>query len=172
MKITVDTFKFKAALASIAKQDVRYYLQGVYLTPDGHCHATDGHQGVIASKAFTPPDEFNGLIVELHAKLPTKCNDTITFDTDTCVADYGTGIVKFATLDAQFPNLQRVIPQGEPEKIDMIGIDVNLLKNATKVFQFKKYAGVRLTFHGPINAIKVTHTEHPDILYVVMPCRE
>ena len=50
MKLKVSKLLLEGALIFQAKQDVRYYLNGICFMPDGRVSATDGHRAIIASK--------------------------------------------------------------------------------------------------------------------------
>ena len=162
----VDGFKLRAALAVVAKNDIRYYLNGVYFSPDGSLHASDGHQAVIAHKAFTPPEDFAGFILQFHGKLPAR-DTSFTIDGGPPVPGVTTD-----TLDAVYPDLRRHMPVGDVQPCPVVSVNANLFKNIARVFQKgNKFCGVELHFYGVGNAIKCVHPDHKDIEYILMPCR-
>jgi len=56
--ITLDAHYYRAAMECMAKADVRYYLNGICVKPNGHIHASNGHV------MYTAPYEASGEIDE------------------------------------------------------------------------------------------------------------
>lgn len=171
--IALYTSQFKAALAAVAgNKEIRFMLHGVCLTADGQLHASDGHQAVIVDKAFIPPEDFTPIIIQPLIPLPAKCDLTVVVDTVKQTLSYGYGDISFKVIDATYPDLRRQLPAGEPIPTEEIGVDVNLLKNAAKVFGCgNKFAGMKLQFYGAGSTIKVTRESDPNITMLVAPCR-
>lgn len=174
MKLLVNASKFKSAAVCKACKDIRFYLNGVFLSHSGAAVGTDDHALVIASNAFVPPADFAGVIIALDAKVPAKC-EQIEFDTQSGIARFLSalgdpiGLCDFKIIDGRYPDYYRVIPK-KIEKIEAIGIDPELFSRAAKVFPGLKYRGVRLEFYGAVGAVKITHPSAPDVIMIVMPC--
>ena len=175
MKILVDANKFKSASVCKAVKDIRFYLNGVFLAPNGDAVGTDGHAMVITNGAFTATAGFDGAIVEMAAKIPMKC-ETIEFDTETKIVRFLSNVQEqlaladFTVVDGRYPDYNRVVPK-KIEKVESIGINAELVGRAAKVFHACKYPGVKFEFCGADGAVKLTHPEMPDTLMIVMPCR-
>ena len=175
MKLLVNASKFKSAAVCKASKDIRFYLNGVFLSHTGDAVGTDGHTLVIARDAFATPPEFMGVIVSLGAKVPAKC-EQIEFDTQSGVArfigafDASLGLSDFEVIEGRYPDYLRVIPK-KIEKIDAIGLNADLVGRASKVFHGLQYPGVKLEFYGADQAVKITHAGAPDVTMIVMPCR-
>lgn len=175
MKILVDASKFKSASVCKSVKDIRFYLNGVFLAPNGDAVGTDGHCMTIAGGAFTPSTGFEGLIVAVDAKLPTKCVQ-LEFDTETKIVRFLStvgdqlAVSAFTALDGRYPDYNRVVPK-KIEKVESIGINAELVGRAAKVFHGCKYPGVKFEFCGADGAVKLTHPEAPQVLMIVMPCR-
>lgn len=175
MKILVDASKFKSASVCKSVKDIRFYLNGVFLAPNGDAVGTDGHCMTIAGGAFTAVTGFEGVIVEMVTKIPAKC-ETIEFDTDNKIARFLSNteqqlaLVDFTVVDGRYPDYNRVVPK-KIEKVESIGINAELVGRAAKVFHGCKYPGVKFEFCGADGAVKLTHPEMPQVLMIVMPCR-
>lgn len=76
MKLKVSKLLLEGALIFQAKQDVRYYLNGICFMPDGRVAATDGHRAMIASKH---ENKIKSNVIVSISKSPTKklllCSD-------------------------------------------------------------------------------------------------
>lgn len=175
MKILVDASKFKSASVCKSVKDIRFYLNGIFLAPNGDAVGTDGHCMTIASKAFTAPQGFEGLVVGLNTEVPKKC-EFVEFDTETKLARFLNGVAEqiavsaFEVIDGRYPDYNRVVPK-KIQTVESIGLDVKIVSKGLKVFHSVKYTGLKFEFYGADSAIKLTHPQHPDVLMIVMPCR-
>lgn len=132
MKITIDHNTIKALLICAAKQDVRYYLNGVcvdarasdvtLVTTDGHRMlaypvATDAIEALTVGQYIIPREA-------LEAVKPAKAGRvtlpiTIEIDTAKGLENKITGATSVVTplIDGKFPDWRRVLPKtvsGEP----------------------------------------------------------
>lgn len=114
-RITVSARLLRAAMTFAAKNDVRYYLNGVFVepSPDGHgvrLVATDGHRLAVLFDADGSADA--PAIIERH-KLPTlprKGGETLaTFDGERATYPGGTSL-PVSYVDGRFPDWQAVVP--------------------------------------------------------------
>lgn len=175
MKVTVSAIKFNAAAVCKAVNDIRFYLNGVFIAANGDVVGTDGHCMVLCSKGASADEGFQGMIVAMSTKPPSKC-DLIEFDTDTMIARFlnadlaKVGAASFEMIDGRYPDYLRVVPS-KPEKVGAIGIDAALLARADKVFKSRKQPGVLIEFFGGVGAVKFTCPQVPDVVLIVMPCR-
>lgn len=175
MILRVNASKYISAAACKAKRDVRFYLMGVYLAPNGDAVGTDGHCLCKVSDAFTAPDGFTGAIIELRAKVPAKC-EIIEFCTEAGVArfldniDRPIEIAQFGVLDGRYPDYNRVIPVKRCA-LDAVAVDVEILAKAAKVFHKLKLKHVRIEFSEISGSMIVTNPAITGVVMVVMPCR-
>ena len=105
-----------AMLLIAAKKDIRYYLNGVYIEFNDQITRAvgcDGHKlGIFQNAA--PDNRGNGSIIiprDVIENLPKKC-DILTFSqiSDTrWQIDTGNATIKFAPLDAKYPDFRRVV---------------------------------------------------------------
>jgi DNA polymerase-3 subunit beta len=139
---------------SMAQQDVRYYLNGLLLEPDGarlRGVATDGHRLALAEVLLeTPAARSEQLIVprkgvlELSRLLDGEGKVRLAFGANHVRAELNGMRLTSKLIDGRFPDYGRVIPN-EPKNVMLA--DRNLLKQAlqrTAILSNEKYRGVRL----------------------------
>ncbi|HEK1093997.1 TPA: hypothetical protein SMQ47_002287 [Proteus mirabilis] len=174
----IKTNLLRAALVCVAKNDPRYYLQGIHIN-NKYIEATNGHVAVRMEHGIkTRRNE----ILEFRGSIPAKANTTEIKFTEEPFAihrDKNGHHVGFSALvshkGARFPDLDRVIPTeyelclpymqamylAYPEKMfgKVRGYNAVSLhpSGMTKACLFKFSAGVNATFGNP--------------QFVVMPCR-
>lgn len=113
--LTIPTNVLKAALICASTEQVRYYLNGVYVDPKGFLVSTDGHRlfcAAIELDAGQAP--FDGWIIPREAikqALNGYKGDTIEI-TQTRV-----GVVSCKPVEATYPDWRRVIPAGDPSGV-------------------------------------------------------
>lgn len=119
----------KAAKAFAAKNDIRFYFNGValYVSDDGVIEsvaATDGY-----SMAVIGSTQLNGeASIIANKDIDTLCNALATSDKVKVnwpvieVGDY-----KIPLVDGRYPDVKRVIPTGERKPADVIGIQPDIL---------------------------------------------
>ncbi|EOX9818562.1 hypothetical protein I3B46_14520 [Providencia sp. 2.29] len=109
----IQTHLLRAALVCVAKNDPRYYLQGVHINSK-HIEATNGH---VALRMEHGIKTRKNVILEFRGKIPAKAETTeIVFAKEPyAVHRDSKGVrVGFTAIvshsDARFPDLNRVIP--------------------------------------------------------------
>lgn len=177
MKLKVSKLLLEGALMFQAKQDVRYYLNGICFMPDGRIAATDGHRAMIASKH---ENKLKDNVIVSVSKSPTKRYAYALLDTKTGIVTYhdeheimvGAGICE--QIDGKFPDIDRVIPK-EKSPAEEIGFNAKYLadvEKAAKLFN-PKWEGVRFELNGSTSAA-VANLSSPEGLtakVIVMPMR-
>jgi DNA polymerase-3 subunit beta len=191
--LTVSLATLRAARTHAATNDVRSYLQGVYLdTATGKVVATDGHR-LFAANARGVKSHYPAVIIPnetLDAALKQFTGDyargkmlgavdvTVTIDDNHIAIGTPTGSVTGKALDGRFPEWRRVVP-----KPDAIGAQVpavlnpRYLTDACEALSIarnvsKKAAeqhAVRIHMRGTDSTIVAD--SGADVLVVVMPLR-
>lgn len=177
MKIKVSKILLESALIFQAKNDVRYYLNGVCFKADGRVCSTDGHRAFVGGKHDADLKE--DLILSI-TKSPTKNYDYAEIDTDTGIVSYHTdttlriGVGLCEVIDGRFPDIDRIIPK-EKSPTDRIGFNAKYLtdvEKAAKLFN-PKYSSVTFELNGntgsSVAKLKSCFGEEAKI--IVMPMR-
>jgi DNA polymerase-3 subunit beta len=140
---------------AMAQQDVRYYLNGLMLEPDGgvlRAVATDGHRLALCQMAAdVGTGEQQQIIVprkgvqELH-RLLTDSDRAVQLELGSNHIRITTDDLRFTSklIDGRFPDYQRVIPQ-QADKQLLVNRD--LFRQAltrTSILSNEKYRGIRL----------------------------
>lgn len=156
MKLKICKTLLEAALVFQAKNDVRYYLNGICFMPDGRIASTDGHRAFIGG---SHDNEIAENVIVKVSKSPTKRYDYAIIDTKSKIATYhdeagvmvGAGICE--EIDGRFPDVDRVIPK-QTTPTEEIGFNAGYLvdiEKAAKLFN-PKFCGVKFELNGNINA--------------------
>lgn len=177
MKIKVSKILLESAMIFQAKNDIRYYLNGVCFKADGRVCSTDGHRAFVGSKHEGQLTE--DLILSI-SKSPTKKYDYAEIDTGNGSITYhydntiqvGVGMVSL--IDGRFPDIDRIIPK-ETSPCDRIGFNAGYLadiEKAAKIFN-PQLTAVILEMNGPTNAsaAKLKSPHGDTAIIIVMPMR-
>lgn len=177
MKLKVSKLLLEGALIFQAKQDVRYYLNGICFMPDGRVSATDGHRAMIASKH---ENKIKSNVIVSISKSPTKNYSYAVIDTKAKIVTYhnnfdvlvGAGIC--SEVDGRFPDIDRVIPK-QTEPTEQIGFNAKYLADVEKLAKLfnPKYESVRFELNGNINAAvaNISAPTGETAKVIVMPMR-
>nr|ELR5114971.1 hypothetical protein [Providencia stuartii] len=175
----IQTHLLRAALVCVAKNDPRYYLQGVHINSK-YIEATNGH---VALRMEHDIRTRKNVILEFRGKLPAKSETTeIVFTKEPYAVhrDIKGVRVGFTAIvshsDARFPDLDRVIPTkfetclphfqaaylAYPEK--MFGAGKRWF-NTVSFHPSGMTGGCLIKFNGLVNE------KYGNPQFVVMPCR-
>lgn len=177
MKLKVSKLLLEGALMFQAKQDVRYYLNGICFMPDGRVAATDGHRAFIANKH---DNKITDNVIVSVSKSPTKRYDYAVLDTKTKMVTYhdvfdalvGAGIC--SEIDGRFPDIDRVIPK-ETSPTEQIGFNAKYLADVEKLAKLfnPKYEAVRFELNGNTSAAvaNISAPTGDTAKVIVMPMR-
>lgn len=156
MKLKISKLLLESALIFQARNDVRYYLNGICFMPDGRIASTDGHRAFIGCSHDNKLTE--NVIIKI-GKSPTKRYEYAIIDTKSKIATYhdkagamvGTGICE--EIDGRFPDIDRVIPK-ETEAAEEIGFNAGYLVDVEKVAKLfnPKFCCVKFELNGNTNA--------------------
>lgn len=174
MKVTIDAQAFHAAQQSAASKDVRFYLNGVYLAPNGDCVGTDGHTLVFTPNAGNFADIPHRLI-RIKDTVPVKAA-LIELDTDTLIASFLSQALfvlkrvgyETETDDFRYPDYMRTVPKNTGPK-EAIGLACEYLERAAKVFRGSK--GIRFEFSTDAIGPAILTSAHSQTKMLIMPVR-
>lgn len=156
MKLKISKLLLESALIFQARNDVRYYLNGICFIPDGRIASTDGHRAFIGG---SHDNELAENIIVKVSKSPTKRYEYAIIDTKSKIATYhdeagvmvGAGICE--EIDGRLPDIDRIIPK-ETNGAHRIGFNAGYLvdiEKAAKLFN-PKFCGVNFELNGNTNA--------------------
>lgn len=177
MKLKVSKLLLEGALMFQAKQDVRYYLNGICFMPDGRVAATDGHRAMIASKH---ENKLTDNVIVSVSKSPTKRYAYALLDTKTKIITYhdeheimvGAGIC--SEVDGRFPDIDRVIPK-DTSPTEQIGFNAKYLAYVEKLAKLfnPKFEAVRFELNGNTSAAvaNISAPTGETAKVIVMPMR-
>lgn len=156
MKLKISKLLLESALIFQARNDVRYYLNGICFMQDGRIASTDGHRAFIGG---SHENKLTGNVIVKVSKSPTKRYDHAIIDTKSKIATYhdesgemvGAGICE--EIDGRFPDIDRVIPK-ETKAAEEIGFNAGYLVDIEKVAKLfnPKFSSVKLELNGNTNA--------------------
>ncbi len=124
---------FRQCRACMPADDIRYYLNGLYLVPDNeknqlHAVATDGHRLCLVVEEIDDIPTFDGIIVprktvmEISRLLGRDEQDvTVVLTSTSILFEFGNGIEMCARLiDGRFPDYKPVVPAVEERPNQML----------------------------------------------------
>ncbi len=144
----------------IAQQDVRYYLNGLYLEMDGiqlRAVATDGHRMAI-TELDCPLNKIEPIQVIVPKKAVQELSRLLDGDEDKTVqVEIGKNHIRFSLkgliftaklIDGKFPDYTKVIPsiQGKQVQLDRMSFREALARVA--ILASEKYRGIRLNLES------------------------
>lgn len=180
-----------AAQLCQAKNDVRYYLNGIYIDSK-RIAATNGHylffndysdfiSGVhpvtVKAEKITEP-----MIISIDSTVPKAAHTAhLSIIEDMGIIEYrkaGGALLKkafFDVIDGKYPDIDKVIPYGEPVPLEKITLNQNYLALSGKVFSvFNRYAHATFNFYGEGVGVFCTqkHPEYGNLSMIIMPAKE
>lgn len=177
MKLKISKLLLESALIFQARNDVRYYLNGICFMPDGRIASTDGHRAFIGCSHDNKLTE--NVIIKI-GKSPTKRYEYAIIDTKSKIATYhdeagtmvGTGICE--EIDGRFPDVDRVIPK-QTAPAEQIGFNAKYLADVEKLAKLfnPKYEAVRFELSGNTSAAvaNISAPTGETAKVIVMPMR-
>ena len=169
----------RAALVCAAKNDVRYYLCGLHVTPK-HIVATNGHVALRMEHGIRTK---KNIIVQFEGNVPAKAETTELIFNKEPIAIHRDmfqrrlSITGIKLLDGRFPDLDRVIPKKLDLSIHPL-IQAEYLGYPEKMFgRERTFIPVQLRPSGDGGAVKFQFDSAINATYgnpefVVMPCRD
>jgi DNA polymerase III sliding clamp (beta) subunit (PCNA family) len=166
----IDFAAYMGAKVCRAKNDVRYYLNAIYIDAEGFIVATDGHR-LFCDKVQTNQPE--GILVDVKGKEPAKFSYAEISTEAKSISFYTAEHGLLATLpvelvDGRFPDWRRVA-RVEAGKVETIGFTMSYLVDAAKVAKLYKKAVSKFEFQDSSRACKIHFS---DTAYmIIMPAR-
>lgn len=169
----------RAALVCAAKNDVRYYLNGLHITPK-HIEATNGHVALRMEHGIRTR---KNIIVQFEGPVPAKAETTeLVFNKEAFaihrdVFERRISITGIKLVDGLFPDMERVIPKKVDFSINPV-IQAKYLSYPEKMFgRERKFIPVQLQPSGEHGAVRfqfdpVINTTYGNPEFVVMRCRD
>jgi DNA polymerase-3 subunit beta len=175
MLLTIKTNELKALLICAAKNDIRYYLNGVHFesTPHGIIAAsTDGHRLLCINLPNEQAEGIKALIpralIEAAIKTKAPTIDVMIEGANVTLSSMGQNVSGSIT-DGVFPDYRRVIP----EKVS--GIQGNEFNNEYLV-DFDKIGklvdgGKASVLQNDVGMSALVHFDNQNVIGVIMPLR-
>lgn len=169
----------RAALVCAAKNDPRFYLCGVHITPK-YIEATNGHVALRMQHGIRTK---KNIIVQFEGNVPAKAETTELVFSKEPIAIHRDqlqrrlSIIGIKLLDGRYPDLERVIPKTQDHSVNPV-IMAEYLSYPEKMFSREgKFIPVQLRPSGELAAVRIQFNEHINSIYgnpefVVMPCRD
>jgi DNA polymerase-3 subunit beta len=192
--LTVSLATLRAARTHAATNDVRYYLQGVYLdTAAGKVVATDGHRLFVANArgvksnypaVIIPNETIDAALKQFtgeyaRGKSLGAVDVTVTVDESHLAIGTPTGSVTGKALDGRFPEWRRVVPTPDAvgDQVPAV-LNTQYLADACEALSIarnlsKKAASqhaIRIHMRGEFPTIVTDNTI--GVLALVMPMRD
>lgn len=168
-----------AALVCAAKNDVRYYLCGLHITPK-YIEATNGHVALRMEHGIKTK---KNIIVQFEGTVPVKAETTELIFNKEPIAIHRDqfqrrlSITGIRLVDGRFPDLDRVIPKKLDLNIHPV-IQAEFLSYPKKMFgRERTFIPVQLRPSGDCGAVRIQfdpaiNSTYGNPEFVVMPCRD
>lgn len=189
--IKINAKKLSAVALLAAKQDIRYYLCGVYVeatAAETRLAATNGHYaGLLRHANMEPnegvdwqtliiPNEIVERVVAANKKIPRgfepHCN--VVIDGGYSMHLWDQTVIPFKPLEGTFPDIRRITPVGKRSEI-ATAFDVDymaLFAKVNKALGAKHPTYINMGFNGPGEKIAITFgDEQRDFIGILMPIR-
>ena len=174
--VNIPARAFAAALKCAAKNDVRYYLNGVYLDfPKGRIVATNGHimfVGQIETATLPPvivPRELvEGALRSLTKRARETFDIAISIDGDAITLTTAGNSFSGNRIDGRFPEYERVVPLKVSGELAQFDADlVATCADALRMYTQEPSPAWEIQHNGDSASLMTGR----GCLCVVMPCR-
>lgn len=179
-EITIIERDFVSLLGSVsysmAQNDVRYYLNSMYLTHDNGLKAvaTDGHRMALNSLE-SEVEQFKGVIVpnksvdELIKLLDSKNDESITLKLSDRHLQVNKGNTSFTTklIDGKYPDYKAAIPKEINHNVLIDRLDLLNALNSVVVLSNEKFKGCRLVFTDNTLTLSANNPEQEEATVII-----
>ena len=163
----------RAALVCAATQDVRYYLNGIHITPD-RIEGTDGHR-VACFK--TPWGAADLDIIIPKFKIPAPVQKVLIAVQGEAVEihmmDRGGAetITKLTAIDGNFPDVERILPAKDAQGTNsVVQVDPRMIVDVLNACRAPKHVGVDIHITGGKGDVyRVGLRGLPGLTFCIMP---
>ncbi len=174
----INSKQLRAAKVCQAKDDVRYYLNGIHIYKN-KIEATNGH---IAVQMTMTNRIKRDLILNIQGQIPKNAQDSVfVFGRDNFVKHYDSfgWLIKISVvdvIDGKFPDINKKMPSNF-KSITTIGVNTGYLGLFSKMFDHKFGETARLKFTGENGVMLLTSESAPinndygNPKFLVMPTR-
>ncbi|WP_347254352.1 hypothetical protein [Leminorella grimontii] len=175
----IKSAMLRAALVCVAKDDPRYYLNGIHITSK-YIEATNGH---VALRLEHGINTRRNIIIQFIGRIPARAETTeLAFGKSLLATHYDAneqrvGFTAIKLLDGRFPDMDRVIPTTVDHSINPV-VQAGLLSYPEKMFgREREFIPMQLLPSGKESAVTIKFDRAINRMYgnpkfVVMPCRD
>ena len=174
MQFTIKTNELKALLLCAAKNDIRYYLNGVHFesTPHGIIAAsTDGHRLLCINLPDEQAEGIKALIpralIEAAIKTKAQVIDITIEGANVTLSSMGQNVSGSIT-DGVFPDFRRVIPNSVSGESGGAQFQTDYISDFDKIGKLINGGKASLMLNGPLNTALVKFTDE-NVIGVLMP---
>ena len=174
MQLTIKTNELKALLLCAAKNDVRYYLNGVHFesTNNGIIAAsTDGHRLLCINLPDQQAEGVKALIpralIEAAIKTKAPTIDIMIDGANVTLSSMGQNVSGSIT-DGVFPDFRRVIPNSVSGEGGGAQFQTDYISDFDKIGKLINGGKASLMLNGPLNTALVKYTDE-NVIGVLMP---
>lgn len=174
----INARHLRAVIHCAGKNDIRYYLNGVYveaLPDETRVVATTGYVCAVFRSAATNPEPFNVIIpratVEAFVKLAKGVKHVdVTVADGTCRLSCASGSLPFAPIVGRFPDYRQLFPQAPSGETAQFNPELLVaFSKVAKAMGAKAYPEIAHNGTGPaLVRINAVH----DFAGVIMPFRQ
>ncbi|ARS97877.1 hypothetical protein JJ672_14615 [Klebsiella pneumoniae] len=169
----------RAALVCVAKNDPRYYLCGIHITPK-YIESTNGRVALRMEHGIRTKRD---IIVQFEGKMPAKAETTeLIFNKEPLAIHRDQYLNRLAItgiklIDGRFPDLGKIIPKKFNLSANPI-IQAEYLGYPTKMFSCEgNFIPMQIWPSGEFDAVKIKFNKKIDTAYgnpqfIVIPCRD
>jgi DNA polymerase-3 subunit beta len=174
MQFTIKTNELKALLICAAKNDIRYYLNGVHFesTSNGIIAAsTDGHRLLCINLPNEQAEGIKALIpralIEAAVKTKAQVIDISIDGANVTLSSMGQNVSGSIT-DGVFPDFRRVIPNSVSGESGGAQFQTDYISDFDKIGKLVNGGKASLMLNGPLNTALVKFTDE-NVIGVIMP---
>lgn len=169
----------RAALVCAAKKDVRYYLNGIHISPK-YIEATNGHVALRMEHGIRTG---KNIIVQFEGAVPSKAETTELIFSKEPIAIHRDllqrriSITPVTLVDGRFPDMDRVMPKTIDNNINPV-VQAVFLGYPEKMFAGERnFIPMQLLASGKDQAVQIKFDTHISSTYgnpqfIVMPVRD
>ena len=175
-KINISQIVFKKLLKqvefSMAQQDIRYYLNGLFLEViDNKLNivGTDGHRLSFTSTTLNQSYEKTDVIIPRKTvieliKLLEDSEDELTIEINAGQVNFSFSDIKLISkiIDGKFPDYHRVIPVGHQNMFSVNRVGVLTAMQRASILSNEKYRGIRMVLSNNNLKLISTNTEQEE----------